>query len=73
MDATWELLLERSGFRLRRRGRFLVVDLVVASILASLGMQALSPIAVSLPFKLLLFVTIDGLRTLIDALVAGYR
>ena len=52
---------------------FLVVDLVVASILASLGMQALSPVAVSLPFKLLLFVTIDGLRTLMDALVAGYR
>jgi type III secretion protein R len=52
---------------------FLVLDLVVASILASLGMQALPPGSVALPFKLLLFVTVDGFRTLVDALVAGYR
>ncbi len=52
---------------------FLVVDLVVASILAALGMQALPVAAVALPFKLLLFVSIDGLRGLIEALVAGYR
>jgi type III secretion protein R len=51
---------------------FLVVDLVVASILGSLGMQALSAATVSMPFKLLLFVSIDGLRTLSDALVASY-
>ncbi|HEX7478222.1 MAG TPA: EscR/YscR/HrcR family type III secretion system export apparatus protein [Polyangiales bacterium] len=52
---------------------FLVIDLVVASILAALGMQALAPAAVALPFKLLLFVSIDGFRALIEALVAGYR
>jgi type III secretion protein R len=52
---------------------FLVVDLVVASILASLGMSALPPSAVALPFKLLLFVTVDGFRTLVETLLAGYR
>jgi type III secretion protein R len=52
---------------------FLVVDLVVATILASLGMQALSPAVVALPFKLLLFVSTDGFRSLIEALIAGYK
>jgi type III secretion protein R len=51
---------------------FVVVDLVVASLLVSLGMQALSPTLVSLPLKLLLFVSVDGFRTLIEALLAGY-
>jgi type III secretion protein R len=52
---------------------FLVVDLVVASILASLGMSALPPTAVALPFKLLLFVTVDGFQTLVQTLLAGYH
>jgi type III secretion protein R len=52
---------------------FLVVDLVVASILASLGMSALPPASVALPFKLLLFVTVDGFRTLAETLISGYR
>jgi type III secretion protein R len=51
---------------------FLVLDLVVATILTALGMQALSPSTVALPFKLLLFLSVDGLRALIDALVVGY-
>jgi type III secretion protein R len=51
---------------------FLVIDVVVATILTSVGMQALTPSTVALPFKLLLFVTVDGFRTLIDALVRGY-
>lgn len=51
---------------------FIVLDLVIATILTSLGMQALTPSTVALPFKLLLFLSIDGFRTLIDALVAGY-
>ncbi len=51
---------------------FLVLDLVIATILTSLGMQTLSPAAVALPFKLLLFVTIDGFRALSEALLAGY-
>ncbi|MFO0679660.1 MAG: EscR/YscR/HrcR family type III secretion system export apparatus protein [Polyangiaceae bacterium] len=52
---------------------FLVIDLVVANVLLSLGMQMLSPTQVSLPFKLLLFVGIDGWGLLAEALVAGYR
>jgi type III secretion protein R len=51
---------------------FLVLDLVIATILASLGMQTLPVTTVSLPFKLLLFVTVDGFRTLAETLVAGY-
>jgi type III secretion protein R len=52
---------------------FLIVDLVVANVLLALGMQMLSPTQVSLPFKLLLFVAIDGWGLLAQALVAGYR
>ena len=51
---------------------FLVVDLVVANVLAALGMQTLSPTQVSLPFKLLLFVAADGWGLLARALVTGY-
>ena len=52
---------------------FLVIDLVIANVLLALGMQMLSPTQVSLPFKLLLFVAIDGWGLLAEALVAGYR
>lgn len=52
---------------------FLVIDLVVANVLLALGMQMLSPTQVSLPFKLLLFVAIDGWGLLAQALVGGYR
>ncbi len=52
---------------------FLVIDLVVANIMVALGMQAMSPSGVSLPFKLLLFVVIDGWGLLAQSLVAGYR
>jgi type III secretion protein R len=52
---------------------FLVLDLVVSNVLLALGMQMLSPTQVSLPFKLLLFVAIDGWGLLSQALVAGYR
>lgn len=52
---------------------FLVIDLVIANVLLALGMQMLNPTQVSLPFKLLLFVTIDGWGLLAQALVAGYR
>jgi len=51
---------------------FLVIDFVVASVLAGLGMTALSPTQVSLPFKLLLFVAADGWSRLAEALVTGY-
>ena len=52
---------------------FLVIDLVVANVLLALGMQMLSPTQVSLPFKLLLFVAIDGWGLLAQSLVVGYR
>lgn len=52
---------------------FLVIDLVVANVLLALGMQMMTPTQVSLPFKLLLFVAIDGWGLLAQALVTGYR
>jgi type III secretion protein R len=52
---------------------FLVVDMVVANVLLALGMQSLSPSQVSLPFKVLLFVAVDGWVLLARSLVQGYR
>ncbi|MFO0727432.1 MAG: type III secretion system export apparatus subunit SctR [Myxococcota bacterium] len=51
---------------------FLVIDVVVANILMALGMQMLSPTTISLPFKLLLFVVIDGWYLLTKGLIIGY-
>jgi type III secretion protein R len=51
---------------------FLVIDLVVANILMALGMQMLSPTTISLPFKLLLFVVIDGWYLITKGLITGY-
>ena len=52
---------------------FLVVDFVVAALLASLGLVGLPPPQVALPFKLLLFVAADGWLLVARALVLGYR
>lgn len=51
---------------------FLVIDLVVASVLMSLGMMMLSPTIVSLPFKLLLFVVVDGWALLMGSLAMSF-
>ena len=51
---------------------FLVIDLVVASVLMSLGMMMMSPTIVSLPFKLLLFVLVDGWALLMGSLAASF-
>lgn len=51
---------------------FLVIDLVVANVLLSLGMQMMSPTQIALPFKLLLFVAVDGWGLLAQALISGY-
>ena len=51
---------------------FLVIDLVIASVLMSLGMMMMSPTIVSLPFKLLLFVLVDGWALLMGSLVASF-
>jgi len=50
---------------------FLVIDLVIASILISMGMIVLPPIVISLPFKLMLFVLLDGWNLVIGTLVRG--
>jgi len=52
---------------------FLVVDIVVSNILMALGMQMLSPTTISLPFKLLLFVMVDGWYLITKGLVLGYQ
>ena len=51
---------------------FLVIDMVVSSILMSLGMRMLSPVLVALPFKLMLFVLADGWNLLIGSLAASF-
>ena len=52
---------------------FLIIDLVVSSGLMSLGMMMLPPVFVSLPFKLLLFVMVDGWALITHALLANYK
>ena len=52
---------------------FLVVDIVVSAILMSLGMVMLPPSLISLPFKLLLFVLVDGWSLIVTTLLGGYR
>jgi flagellar biosynthetic protein FliP len=51
---------------------FLVIDLVISSVLMSLGMMMMSPTVVSLPFKLLLFVLVDGWALLMGSLAASF-
>lgn len=51
---------------------FLVIDLVVSSVLMSLGMMMMSPMVVSLPFKLLLFVLVDGWAMLMGSLASSF-
>lgn len=51
---------------------FLVIDLVIASVLMAMGMMMLSPIIISLPFKLMLFVLIDGWSMIMGTLAASY-
>jgi flagellar biosynthesis protein FliP len=52
---------------------FLVIDMVVSSVLMSMGMFMLSPMTISLPFKLLLFVMIDGWELIITGLINSFK
>jgi len=52
---------------------FLVIDMVVASILLSMGMMMLPPVMISLPFKILLFVMIDGWNILVFSLLRSFH
>ena len=51
---------------------FLIIDMVVASVLMSMGMMMLSPMIISLPFKLMLFVLVDGWHLLIGSLTQSF-
>ncbi|MDR1936090.1 MAG: flagellar type III secretion system pore protein FliP [Candidatus Accumulibacter sp.] len=51
---------------------FLIIDMVVASVLMSMGMMMMSPIMVSLPFKLMLFVLVDGWHLMLGSLVMSF-
>lgn len=52
---------------------FLIIDLVVASVLMSMGMMMLSPLIISLPFKIMLFVLIDGWALLFGTLASSFQ
>jgi len=51
---------------------FLIIDMVVASVLMAMGMMMLSPIIISLPFKIMLFVLVDGWALIMGTLAASY-
>ena len=51
---------------------FLIIDMVVASVLMSMGMMMMSPIMISLPFKLMLFVLVDGWHLMLGSLVMSF-
>jgi flagellar biosynthetic protein FliP len=63
---------ERLPDRLHDLHPFLIIDMVVASVLMSLGMMMLSPVLVALPFKLMLFVLADGWNLLLGSLAASF-
>ena len=52
---------------------FLVIDMVVASVLMSMGMMMLPPVIISMPFKLLLFVLVDGWGLIVGSLVQSFK
>ena len=52
---------------------FLIIDMVVASILMSMGMMMLPPVMISMPFKILLFILVDGWHLVIGSLISSFR
>lgn len=52
---------------------FIVIDMVVASTLMSMGMMMLPPVMISLPFKILLFIMVDGWNLIIRSIILGFR
>ena len=52
---------------------FITIDLVVSNVLLAMGMMMVSPMTISLPFKLMLFVLVNGWDKLIEALALTYR
>lgn len=51
---------------------FLIIDMVVASVLMSMGMMMLPPVMISLPFKILLFVLVDGWYLIVKSLLESF-
>jgi flagellar biosynthetic protein FliP len=51
---------------------FLIIDIVVASVLMSMGMMMLSPMIISLPFKIMLFVLVDGWGLVMGSLASSF-
>ena len=52
---------------------FIIIDMIVATVLMSLGMMMLPPVMISMPFKLLLFVMVDGWSLIIESLVKSFN
>ncbi len=52
---------------------FLVIDMVISSILMAMGMMMLPPVMISLPFKILVFILVDGFNLLTENLVASFK
>ena len=52
---------------------FVVLDIIVASVTISMGMLMLPPVLISLPFKLLLFVLVDGWRLVVEMLMESFQ
>jgi flagellar biosynthetic protein FliP len=51
---------------------FLIIDMVISSVLISMGMMMLPPVLISMPFKLLLFVLVDGWRLITGSLMGSF-
>jgi flagellar biosynthetic protein FliP len=52
---------------------FLIIDMVIASILMSMGMMMLPPVMISLPFKILLFILVDGWHLIVSSLLTSFQ
>lgn len=52
---------------------FLIIDMVVASILMSMGMLMIPPVMISLPFKILLFILVDGWGLVVESLIKSFK
>jgi flagellar biosynthetic protein FliP len=52
---------------------FVVIDMVVASVLMSMGMMMLPPVMISMPFKLILFVLVDGWQLVVQQLILSFK
>ncbi len=52
---------------------FIVIDMVVASVLMAMGMMMLPPVVISMPFKILIFVVVDGWLMIVESLIVSFR